>query len=104
MEEIKFITTKQMTGLVSPPPSPTPAVDERTEHQKMIDELTAMLFGNALENGVGQIDWKDAPTLMAKLERAGLRVEGVMVSTDFGRHRPVIRVSMDIKVKDFPGR
>lgn len=66
------------------------------------EDLVRLLFSNALEGGVTEVAWEDAPKLMAKLEAAGLTVRGEMFECeDFGRFRPVISVELKIKIKEF---
>lgn len=69
------------------------------------NDLMGILFGSALESGLKEISWQDAPRLMARLERAGFVVRGEMLDRgDFGRKVPVISVELKINIKEFPNR
>lgn len=64
--------------------------------EKERDNLIAMLFGSALSSR--EVDWEEAPTLMAKLERAGFVVRGDYSSDDY-RKTPVISVELKLRVR-----
>lgn len=65
----------------------------------LLQDLIRILFGNALEGGVTEVSWEELPTLMAKLERAGFEVRGGLKDDGMGNHRPVVAVTLHIKVR-----
>jgi hypothetical protein len=73
-------------------------VDPRSVDEHL-EKIITILFGNALAGNVREIQWEEAPKLMARLEKAGLTIRGEMLEKEFGEKEPVISVEVKIRVR-----